>query len=44
MARYNCKVCGFSIERNKKPEDCPYCSKKGVMEEEQEARELVSDA
>ena len=43
MTKYNCKVCGFSTERNSKPESCPYCSKQGVMGEEEEADEIVSE-
>ena len=44
MVRYNCRYCGYAVERNSKPKSCPYCSKENAMIEEEDADEILSDA
>jgi len=40
---FNCKFCGYSLDRKITPERCPYCSKERGMEGEAGAEELVED-
>jgi len=44
MTKFHCTLCGYSTEREKIPERCPYCSKLGSMEQEESAEELVVEA
>ena len=43
MAKFYCESCGYSIEKNKKPERCPYCSSWGSMKQEETAEELIEE-
>jgi len=40
MAVYICKNCRFKVQGNQ-PERCPYCDKKGSLEREPSADELL---
>jgi len=44
MAKYRCKFCGYVTEKSKKPDHCPYCSKKGAMIEEESAIDILEGA
>lgn len=44
MAKFVCGFCGFSLEKDSKPDSCPYCSKKGGMDVEENAEGLVEGA
>ena len=41
MTKFSCNVCGFSAERDKVVENCPYCGKKNSLEEEENAEDLI---
>ncbi len=41
--KWNCKDCGYSIERNERPVSCPYCGKKDEMEIEKSAQVLLEE-
>jgi len=41
MGTYMCNYCRYKIEKEKKPEVCNYCSKKGGMVELDSAEKLL---
>jgi rubrerythrin len=43
MKKYKCKKCGYSTIKSAQPESCNYCSKKGTMQAESDAQEILSD-
>ncbi len=43
MVIFNCKYCGYSIERESLPKKCPYCSREKAMDKESNAEDLLSD-
>jgi len=44
MKRYNCRYCGYSTEKEKKPANCNFCGKKDAMVEEESADQLIDNA
>ncbi|MDP2926027.1 MAG: hypothetical protein Q8N99_06655 [Nanoarchaeota archaeon] len=42
MGKYICKQCNFRYE-TKNPIDCPYCGRKGTLEKEKSACELLDE-
>ena len=42
MTRNICSQCGFKFEA-KNPIECPYCGRRGTLEKEKSAGELLDD-
>jgi rubrerythrin len=43
MVKFQCRFCGYSLEKDLNPKNCPYCSKKDALEKEENAEELLSE-
>lgn len=43
MTSYKCKYCGYKSEKEKKPEVCNYCGKKGGTVEIASAEKILDD-
>jgi len=44
MTKFNCKFCGYSLEKTDAPDSCPYCGRKNAFEKEESAEEITSKA
>lgn len=44
MKTYICLICGYKTKKDKKPESCNYCGKKGVMKEEEDIEEILNSS
>jgi rubrerythrin len=44
MPVFICKFCNYRTNKSAMPDKCPYCSKKGVMAEEESADDILSDS
>ena len=38
-----CKKCGYSVEKDKIPEKCPYCNREGTITEKKSAQDLLNE-
>ncbi|MEI7719012.1 MAG: hypothetical protein WCI72_04035 [archaeon] len=43
MGIYRCNYCGYKTQKEKKPENCNYCSKKGGMAEIASAEKILEE-
>ena len=47
MTRYICSACNYRFEpkgdKKGKPSVCPYCGKRGSVEEERKAQQILDD-